>query len=52
MYMYKYIYIYIYIHFLYFGKWNFLAPRLKTFLHFLKKCVCYISGNETFSPQA
>ena len=34
--------------FLHFGKFNFLAPRLKAFLYFLKKSFSYISGNGTF----
>ena len=33
---------------LYFGKWNFLALRLKKFLYFPEKSVSYISGNGTF----
>ena len=34
--------------FLYFGKWNFLALRLKNSLYFLKKNFSGISGNGTF----
>ena len=36
--------------FLYFGKLNFLAQRLKTFLYFLKKGFSYIFGKGTFYP--
>ena len=34
--------------FLYFGKWNFLALRLKTFWCFLKKSFSYILGRKHF----
>ena len=33
---------------LYFGKWNFLTPRLKIFFYFLKKSFSYILENRTF----
>ena len=38
------------IFFLYFGKRNFLALRVKTFLYFPQKRFSYISGNGTFKP--
>ena len=34
--------------FLNFGKWNFLASRLKKSLCFLEKTFSYVSGNRTF----
>ena len=34
-----------------FGKWNFLASRLKKFLYFPPKSFSYISGNGTFQAQ-
>ena len=34
--------------FLYFGKWNFLAPRLKIFLYFPKKSFSYMSRNRLY----
>ena len=34
--------------FLYFGKWNFLAPRLKIFWYFPKKSFSYMSRNRLY----
>ena len=37
--------------FLYLRKWNFLAPRLRMFLYFLKKSFSYFLGNGTFNKK-
>ena len=34
--------------FMYFGKWNFLVPRLKTFLYFFRKSLYLYFGRQNF----